>query len=835
MSNPKHLIIHGHFYQPPRENPWIGSIEIQPSAAPEHDWNEKICQQCYTPNAYSRILDSRGKIEEFVNNYEYLSFNFGPTLSQWIKKKYPDTFRKIIEADKISQERNNGHGNALAQVYNHLIMPLATEEDQQTQIIWGKKYFFHEFQRDPEGMWLAETAINMATVRALIEAGLLFTILSPYQAERTRKFETSDWIDVSHGNVDISQPYRIYYKDPSGKKDYNRFLDVFFYHGPLSHAMSFENLLTNAENLFRSFSEYWNNSAHNNPLLTVATDGELFGHHEPFADMCLAFLFKRICPAQGIDIVNFGSYLAQHPPVHEVELKNDMGEGTAWSCFHGVGRWRTDCGCQTGGQPGWNQQWRAPLRQGLDKLQNEISIVFRQQAMLYLENPQAARNDYIDILLTPTAPSLRDFFKKHARYNLEKDEQNIILELLHSQLYGQLMFTSCAWFFCEISGIETIQILKYAARAVELSCSYTKKDLANILLMDLRQAISNIQKERGDEIYNRTVLQSEYSIQKIASNYLFDSFINQAFAPRVFCEYHFTLLLQESLNIQEFLSTNQLQVEWGTLNMVHETLQKKHQFYFIILLQKDTDLSLYLSSQSKPLEHFRKDRQLLLNKDLPAFLKSQFEFSFNLKDIQDERRIPLLHRLIQPALNKILTFYSNEFDRIDEILSCFSELSIIPPASLTHPFEYLFYHRWENTVKNYKTHKSHIYFNEALNWLTGEWKKFGPMIDKKIFNESFQNLLEFQLDFIGSMVTSANIQTFINTLEIAFILELELNRSILENKFFDFFQEVIRPYQELLEQKKFSDPDLQKIVTLLNTVGKMMNFNMERMLERKEG
>jgi len=214
------LTIHGHFYQPPRENPWLESIEAQDSAAPFHDWNERINNECYNPNSLSKIVDSRNRILDVVNNYASMSFNFGPTLLSWMEKYAPLAYERIIKADIKSVQEHDGHGNAIAQVYNHMIMPLANENDKKTQVIWGIKDFETRFGRKPEGMWLAETAVDDESLRILVENGITFTILSPYQALKTKKDGHKDWTDVSWGNIDPGRAYRYYIKSAPGKLIY---------------------------------------------------------------------------------------------------------------------------------------------------------------------------------------------------------------------------------------------------------------------------------------------------------------------------------------------------------------------------------------------------------------------------------------------------------------------------------------------------------------------------------------------------------------------------------------------------------------------------------------
>ena len=313
----------------PRENPWINRIERQPSASPHHDWNERIYDQCYRPNAYSRLLDSKGMIVDIYNNYLSMSFNFGPTLFSWLEQFHPVTARRIIESDAESCRRFGGHGNAIAQVYNHIIMPLASRRDQFTQIRWSKHFFQKRFGRDPEGMWLAETAINMETVNCLIEENIKFVILSPSQAECFRPMqENAQWIStVSHG-IDTRRTYRIFPRNRDGQRLPGH-LDVFFFDEGLSKEVSFGALLKDAHILGNKLRSCYDESSVTDQVVTIATDGETFGHHKPFGDMCLAYFFKNVASKSDMVPVNFGYFLEKNPPQYEVNLKDSFGEGTA--------------------------------------------------------------------------------------------------------------------------------------------------------------------------------------------------------------------------------------------------------------------------------------------------------------------------------------------------------------------------------------------------------------------------------------------------------------------------------------------------------------------------
>ncbi len=468
------ICIHGHFYQPPRENPWLGTIERQPSAAPYHDWNERIAAECYRPNAAARILDNAGNPLATSNNYSRISFDFGPTLLTWLELAAPDVYAAVIAADRLAH-------NAMAQAYNHMILPLAHPRDRATQVIWGSRDFAHRFGREPEGMWLPETAVDLDSLEDLAAAGIRFTILAPRQARRVRRFGGSRWQDVSGGRVDPHFAYQV--RLPS-----ERHITVFFYDAGVSQSVAFEGLLNDGRAFGARLAEAFDARRREAQLVSIATDGESYGHHHRFGEMALAAALRFLDERPEALVTNYRAFLATHPPVREVEIVDN----SSWSCVHGVERWRADCGCNSGGFPMWHQAWRAPLRSALDWLRDHLAPAFQQAAAKMLWNPWAARNDYIDVLLDRSPASETRFLRHHARRELAPQERELLWNLLEMQRYAMFMYTSCGWFFDDISGIEAAQILAYAARAVELARQCLGLDLEPSLLRRLALARGNV-------------------------------------------------------------------------------------------------------------------------------------------------------------------------------------------------------------------------------------------------------------------------------------------------------------------------------------------------------
>jgi len=518
----RYVVIHGHFYQPPRENPWIEAIERQPGAAPHHDWNEHIAWECYLPNMVSRVVNDAGKIVDLVNNYRAISFDFGPTLLAWLEHAFPGVYGAILAADAESAAANDGHGNAMAQAYNHMILPLANERDRRTQILWGIEDFRHRFGRDPEGMWLPETAVNNATVRALVAAGIKFIVLAPGQAWRYRPIGAHDWHEVADGSIDPRRPYRVVIEGENrDEPPLEGELAVFFYDGTLAHGVAFDQLLGNAAQLADRIE-----AAFGAPMLAparlvnIATDGETYGHHRHFTDMALAYVTKYELPQRGIALTNYAAYLAQFPPEFEVELKpGRAGLGTSWSCAHGVERWQADCGCTTG-EPGRHQKWRAPMRRAFDALRDAAAELFEREGGTLFKDPWAARDNYIRLILDRSEQNVGAFMAKHLAVAPEPEARVRALKWLEGQRHAMLMYTSCGWFFDDVSRPEPVQCMLYAARAAQLVRNLTGRDLEAPLVKALAEAPGNTTAfPTGRDVYEKLVRPSILSWERLVAHY----------------------------------------------------------------------------------------------------------------------------------------------------------------------------------------------------------------------------------------------------------------------------------------------------------------------------
>ena len=489
------ICIHGHFYQPPRENPWLEEIEAQDSASPYHDWNDRIAAECYAPNLDSRILGPDGRITDIINNFSKISHDIGPTLMSWLEYHRPDIYRRLIKTDRDSRPFFSGHGPDIAQSYNHTILPLALSRDKRVQIIWGIQDFLHRYGRKPEGLWLPETAVDTESLEILAEQGIKFTILAPRQASRTRPLEGGAWMDVSKEKIDPRHPYLC--RVPSG-----RTIALFFYDGPESRNIAFGQLLKSGDSLGARMMGLFSGREGRPELVHVATDGETFGHHHKFTEMALSYALKAMDSRPDVRITVYAEHLEKHPPDLEVEII----QNSSWSCIHGVERWRSSCGCSTGGHAGWNQDWRAPLRRALDRLNMHLSEFYEKSLDWLPVDPWTLRENYIHVILDRSSSNVEAFFHRYDMGSLDKDRKRSILQHLEMQRACQLMFTSCGWFFDEISGIEPVQILKYAARAIQLGTGLGAEDPEPGFLRILEEAPSNLPEfKNGVDVYRRLV------------------------------------------------------------------------------------------------------------------------------------------------------------------------------------------------------------------------------------------------------------------------------------------------------------------------------------------
>ncbi len=686
-----YVTVHGHFYQPPRENPYLDAIERQPSAAPFHDWNERIHYECYRPNAFARVLNDRGELLGIVNNFEYLSFNIGATLMSWIERHDVEVYQRIVEADRKSCERLNGHGNAIAQVYNHIILPLANERDKRTQIRWGKADFRSHFGRDPEGMWLAETAIDYATVAALIEEGIKFTVLAPSQAEKCRVIGDADWQAVGGGQIDPTRPYRCYL-DPGDHS--SAYLDIFFYDGPISRDMGFDTALSSSHHLAGRLGQAVRGDHRPTQLISVATDGETFGHHKGGTEKCLAYAFTEEFPRRDWTVTNFAHYLSLNPPTWEVELK----PVTAWSCAHGVDRWQDDCGCGGGGE--WHQKWRRPLRDSLDWLRDQLIRVYDEEGKKLFNDPWLARDEYIQVVRDRS--SLPKFLAKHQIQKLGNSERLDAVRLLEMQRHALLMYTSCGWFFEELSRPEGTQILRYASRALELAGDVAGIQLEKGFVRRLMSAPSNVDCfKNGAEIYRQLVTPAQITFEQVAAHYAISSlFTSYAREQRVYCY----TANQLDYQIQRMGAVT---LAIGQLQLTSEITRESQHFSFAVLHLCGWDFHCCIQPFAGRRSYTQLKDQvfetLAQGSAARTILKMNQVFgevTYSLQDLFAEERHRIMRLLSQETLTRLDQLYTQVYRDNYGVLMAFHRDELAVPQELQVAAEIAIGHRLLLTLRS---------------------------------------------------------------------------------------------------------------------------------------
>lgn len=726
-SQKKFVCIHGHFYQPPRENAWLEVIELQDSAHPYHDWNERITAECYEPNATSRILDEGGVIKNIINNYSRISFNFGPTLLSWMEVYARETYEAILEADRESIKNFGGHGSAIAQVYNHMIMPLANQADKDTQVMWGIRDFEHRFKRKPEGMWLAETAVDTDTLETLAAHGIRFTILAPRQAKAVRKLGAESWIEVNDRTVNTTKAYRC--NLPSGNS-----IAVFFYEGDISQAIAFNGLLNDGKRFADRLLNVIDKEDKGPQLVHVATDGETYGHHHKHGEMALAFCLDYIEKGDRAKLTNYAQFLALFPPEEEAQIIED----SSWSCVHGVERWRSNCGCNTG-KPGWHQQWRKPLRDSLDWLRDEAKEIFEREAAKVLKDPWKARNDYIHVVLKRSDDNIRRFLKEHALN--ESSSSNRIMRIMEMQRHAMLMYTSCGWFFDEISGIETIQVMQYACRVIQLASQIGEVDLEAQFMKRLEEAPSNVATyENGSVAYKKEVLPSRTNLQRVGIHYAVSSIFEDE---------------PESLTIFNYTTSNEFFVKkeageqklvLGITNVKSQVTRSQKRFAFAVIylgkhniignISLDMEPDKFDSMQFQMIKAFEEGRL----GDIIGLMQTYFgPEKYTIWHLfQDEKR-KILDMISQESMAELENSLRKSYNRDYPLINALATNNIPIPNTYKTTFEYVLN---ADLVRIFQSEKINIKEMERIVAELARWnlkiedpRKLSRLAGESIFKE----------------------------------------------------------------------------------------------------
>ena len=810
--NEKFLTIHGHFYQPPRENPWLEAIELQDSASPFHDWNERITQECYNPNSVSKIVDNRNRILDVVNNYERMSFNFGPTLLSWLEQYAPLAYERIIKADIESVEEHNGHGNAMAQVYNHIIMPLANEQDKQTQVKWGIRDFEYRFGRKPEGIWLAETAVDDDTLRVLVENGIKFTVLSPYQALKMKKSTEKEWTDVSWGNIDPARSYRYNIKSAPGK-----YIDLFFYDGAISRSVAFDELLKDGNKFVKRLKEGVSECRDYPQLINIATDGESYGHHTKFGDMALAYVLKIRAEDEGFKLTNYAEYLEKYRSDYEVDIK----EASSWSCFHGVGRWCEDCGCSTGGHPGWNQKWRKPLREALDYLRDELAKVYKKEGAKYFKNDVwETRNAYIDVILDRSESKVKKFQKEYFIDDLTYEDKVNGMKLLEMQRQTLLMYTSCGWFFSEISGIETVQIMKYATRAMQLASDFSKTDYEKKFLEILDEAKSNIPEYgTGKDIYEKFVRPSIITLKQITSLWAISSLYEDFEDDEdVYC---YSIKRHDYQKVHKGTSTfivGHVEIKSKvTLETVNQTfaLMQFSGGDFHCAIKEFSNESEYKEIKNKLIETFVLNPVTEVIRGLDEYFGKEY---FTLKDIFIEERRKISQIMLKGKLKKFAQTYQNMYDEGKGSIYHMQNLSLTIPNDFKIAAAYALSHKFNDIVEHSGGFIEPSILQQAYD-INLEAKKMDISLDKTPSNNIYAKKVQQNIIRLANSFERQQAEVLLEIFDIVEKLELDIDISEAQNI---YFNRIFHKIGYILEDERDNE-----FVTMLLDIGTKLNINTD--------
>jgi alpha-amylase/alpha-mannosidase (GH57 family) len=843
MANPPKMkdafvAIHGHFYQPPRENPWFEAIETEESASPFHDWNERIAFECYRPNAYARIVDDKGKIWDLINNYSSLSFNFGPTLINWLELKFPSLYQKIIEADREGIRRL-GHGNAMAQAYNHIIMPLASEKDKETEVLWGMADFEKRFRRRPDAMWLPETAVNYPTLRVLVKHGMQYLILSPFQALKVRPLGGKKWTDVSQGRIDPTQPYRCFVRDPSGKKLSDQFIDIFFYDGMISKEISFGDLLKDGNVFCDRFIQAYQASKKRPQLIHIATDGETYGHHKKFGEMALAYALKEGISSRGFEIINYGAFLKRFPPIYEVEIdEGPKGEGTSWSCSHGVGRWKEDCGCSTGGRAGWNQKWRKPLREALDLLRDELSPIFEREGGEIFKDVWKARNGYIEVILDRSSMSLNRFFDQYGVEGLDGERRIKGLKLLEMQRHALLMYTSCGWFFADLAGLETAQILLYAARAIQLAEELTGQEIEKRFIQYLPEAKSNLPSMGdGNQVYQKLVKPRCVSWDKLVNHFAISSLFDDGGKEKKIFSFR-----MERMNYERREKDNSLLV-LGKVRVISEIIPEQREFLFGLISAGKGIFQTWVS-ECKDVFEF----EVLIEKGFESLGKGEGETAkvltsllgnriFTIRDIFKEEKHAIFQKLIQEELNEHRRVYAELFDKTKQTAEALAREGLEIPCEIRVAAEVTLSDRLSREVEDLKRDFKTTMERAEIDKIIDEARECSFQLKKEEPALILSGLLKERVEVLretmarypsalseGDKLKAEKVEELIRLLDLAEKWDFELRKEEAQG----LMDEMLKEYIEGLEKSWWGGSVGKPFPPNLILLAEKLDFNVER-------
>lgn len=783
MSAPRparFVCIHGHFYQPPRENPWLEAIETQDSAAPFHDWNERITAESYAPNAVARVLDDNGYVVALRNNYRDISFNFGPTLLSWLERARPDVYAALQAADHASQRRY-GRGNAMAQVYGHCILPLASRRDQLTQVRWGIADFVHRFGRRPDGMWLAETAVDHSSLRALAENGIRFTVLAPSQAARVR-YGDGSWQGARDGSIDPSRPYRCDLGN-------GRSMTLFFYDGAMAHAVAFAGLLNDGRALASRLTAVALERA-GTPLVHFATDGESYGHHHRFGEMALAVALQHIEDQRQVEITNYAAYLDRVRVTDSVEI----AENTSWSCAHGVERWRSNCGCNSG-RAGWQQGWRAPLRESLDWLKERVDGLFESLGDGLFGDPWGARDAYVQVLLQRDRDHRNAFLHEHARAGLHARDRSRAWKLLEMQRNALLSFTSCGWFFDEPSGLETVQVLTYAARALQLARELGS-ELEPPFLERLAALRSNLpQYPDGTVLYDRLVRPAISDARRVVAHYAMATLFETP-EPET-RSYVFRIRGGDTARER----ADGLALSAGRAHLIAEVTEDSGDFEYAALHFGGQDMQCAvvpapsIDGTRIRSELLRRFRTAALP-DLVRFIDEHYAgHLFSLSDVFVAERRRILDRLTGEALETATAAYERIVTQNRRLIEFLAHAGTPIPAELRVAAGFVVQSRFDRAVDRLVRGETDI--TEASAGM-GDAERWGLTLDRDLAARRFEAAITEAVRRLGQGRREADLECCHRLLDAADRLSVALDVAAAQNVYYSLWQNPQGPWPETL-------------------------------------
>lgn len=795
----KFICIHAHFYQPPRENPYLEKIEFQESAMPYHDWNERITLECYGPNLAARIVSSENKIIDLVNNYQHISYNFGPTLLHWMEKNQKYIYDHIILSDQ-KNNKNSFYNSAVAQCYNHIIMPLASSLDKETQIIWGIKDFEYRFKRKPKGMWLSETAVDLETLTLMRKHQIEFIILSPFQAHKVRYHNAKNYQEV-YSSIDTRRPYYIKLKD-------DKKIFVFFYNGSIAKDMAFQDLLGDSEKFYNRFIQEFSNNSKEMQIVNVALDGETFGHHKKFADMALASFIKKVEREKNISLISYEEFL------NRFEVKDEITiiENSAWSCAHGVGRWKEDCGCSISQRADINQKWRKPLFQAMHFLKNELLKIYLKKMSFFTKDPIKIRNEYIEIILDSSFKNIEKFIKTQTSKTLTEEEKTQFLKLLLMQKYSMSMFTSCGWFFDDLLNIETQQIILYAANAIELA-----KDISNIDLEEpfkkILQKAKSFNNKNGEEIYNENIKPRIINLKKIAVFFsIYTLFESQENLKKYYC-------YSIEMKSHNLFYHNKKHLSLLEAQITSDTTLEKYHFYCAAIHFEDQNLIVGISENKINFDSI-KDLFFSENIDhLKQLLYDNFEiYEYSFWDLLIDDRRKIIDRIFDFSLNKIYKFTKKHYEKHYTLINEMHKRNITLSKSFINSLHILLNQTLLEEMQNFDLMKIN-----KLTKTVQEMLKWGFDVEELAIYY-LEKILEDLICSFQNEINDIHLLKQINhMLDLFEPFKLKIHLWKVQNIYFDIHR---LNYNKMLLQKEKKDAIAIKWIKLFNDLQKKLHINL---------